>query len=463
MNKQFINYLQFSLIVLDLLLLNISYILNRVIFSSRIADDSIGSYLSFLLFSNSIWILLVFILGNYTEKIVLNFELFTKRTIQLFLLWMVILLIYLFFSRELIISRFFIIGFITSYSICLFINKFLYLGIRNYFRTKEKLVNKVIILGYNDTAVKLSSYFEQESINTNLIGFAEDEDKIHELTHYPVLSSVKNVIQLAKDYDVQEIYSTISPSENELIYKLIEQAENECIRFKVVPNLSFFFSKPMIVDFIRDLPIISLRNEPLEDVGNRVKKRALDIVVSFFVVVLILSWLVPLVGLLILLESRGSIFFIQKRTGKNNRPFNCYKFRSMKTDNKAEFRQATKNDARVTKIGLILRKTSLDEFPQFINVLKGEMSLVGPRPHPIKMTDDLVQVVDHYMVRHFSKPGITGWAQINGYRGEIKDEKQIKQRVSYDLWYMENWTIWLDIKILFLTIYSIIKGDKNAY
>ena len=135
----------------------------------------------------------------------------------------------------------------------------------------------------------------------------------------------------------------------------------------------------------------------------------------------------------------------------------------MKTDNKAEFRQATKNDARVTKIGLILRKTSLDEFPQFINVLKGEMSLVGPRPHPIKMTDDLVQVVDHYMVRHFSKPGITGWAQINGYRGEIKDEKQIKQRVSYDLWYMENWTIWLDIKILFLTIYSIIKGDKNAY
>jgi putative colanic acid biosynthesis UDP-glucose lipid carrier transferase len=105
----------------------------------------------------------------------------------------------------------------------------------------------------------------------------------------------------------------------------------------------------------------------------------------------------------------------------------------------------------------------LDEFPQFINVLKGEMSLVGPRPHPLKMTDDLVQVVDQYMVRHFSKPGITGWAQINGYRGEIKEEKHIKQRVRYDLWYMENWTIWLDIKILFLTVYTIIKGDKNAY
>jgi putative colanic acid biosynthesis UDP-glucose lipid carrier transferase len=240
-------------------------------------------------------------------------------------------------------------------------------------------------------------------------------------------------------------------------------AENELIRFKVVPNLSYFFSKPVIVDYIRDLPILSPRSEPLEDVGNRLKKRILDVVVSFLVVVFILSWMIPIIGLLIFIESRGPIFFSQKRTGKNNQVFNCLKFRSMKVNKDSDSKQATKNDARVTRIGKILRKTSLDEFPQFINVLKGEMSLVGPRPHMVKHTTDYSQIVDQYMVRHFLKPGITGWAQINGFRGEITDAKQIKMRVVNDLWYLENWNIWLDIRILFLTVYSVFKGDKNAY
>ncbi len=320
-----------------------------------------------------------------------------------------------------------------------------------------------MILGYNDTAIKLASYFEQESINTNLLGFVEDEANIHELTHYPILADVNQIIQVAKDFDVQEIYSTITPEQNEQIYHFMDLAEKECIRFKVVPNLSYFFSKPVVVDYVRDMPILSLRNEPLEDVGNRLKKRILDVIVSFLVVVFILSWLVPIIGLLILIESRGPIFFIQKRTGKNNQTFNCLKFRSMRTNKDADNKQATKNDNRITKIGSILRKTSLDEFPQFINVLRGEMSLVGPRPHMEKHTSDYSKIVDQYMIRHFLKPGITGWAQINGFRGEITEPKQIKMRVQNDLWYLENWNIWLDIRILFLTVYTILKGDKNAY
>jgi putative colanic acid biosynthesis UDP-glucose lipid carrier transferase len=135
----------------------------------------------------------------------------------------------------------------------------------------------------------------------------------------------------------------------------------------------------------------------------------------------------------------------------------------MKPNKDADAKQATKNDNRVTKLGRMLRKTSLDEFPQFINVLKGEMSLVGPRPHMVKHTDDYSQVVDQYMIRHFLKPGITGWAQVNGFRGEITEPKQIKMRVQNDLWYLENWNIWLDIKIMFLTVYTIIIGDKKAY
>ncbi len=463
MNKQFKLYLQLNLIFLDLVMLNLCFFVIRIILHNRIGNGSTNAYFSFWIFTNSFWLLLSFISGNYIEKIILQFEHFTKRTVQVYILWVIMLLVYLFFSRELIVSRFFILSFILAFAIGLFLNKFLYVGIRNYFKTKDKLINKVIILGYNETAVKLASYFEQESINTSLIGYVEDEDKIKELTNYPILSNIKNVIQVAKDFDIQEIYSTITPEQNEYIYQLMNDAENECIRFKVVPNLAYFFSKPVIVDFIRDMPVLSLRNEPLGDVGNRLKKRVLDIIVSVFVVIFILSWLIPLIGLLIFLESPGPILFIQKRTGKNNRSFNCLKFRSMKPNKGAEFKQAVKNDNRVTRIGKFIRKTSIDEFPQFINVLKGEMSLVGPRPHPLKMTSDLSQEVDQYMVRHFSKPGITGWAQINGFRGEITEPKQIKLRVQNDIWYMENWTIWLDIKILFLTVYTILKGDEKAY
>jgi len=463
MNKQFKRYLQASLIFMDLFMLNVCFFLPKLIFKESIDMSYTSTYFSFWLTTISFWIIFSFFSGVYTEKIILQFETFTKRTVQVYLLWIIMNFFYLFFSRDLNISRFFILLLISFFGFAILINRFLYVGIRNYFKSKDFLVKKVIILGYNTTSLKLASYFEEESINTQLIGFVEDEKNIKELTHYPILGEIKNLIQVAKDYDVQEIYSTITPEQNEFIYELMHQSENECIRFKVVPNLAYFFSKPVVVDYVRDLPVLSLRSEPLEDVGNRLKKRFLDVVISLCVIVFILSWLIPIIGLLILIESRGPIFFKQQRTGKNNQSFNCLKFRSMRPNNDANLKQATKDDNRVTKIGKILRKTSLDEFPQFINVLKGEMSLVGPRPHMVKHTDDYSQIVDQYMIRHFLKPGITGWAQINGLRGEITEPKQIKQRVKNDLWYLENWNIWLDIKILFLTIYTISKGDKQAY
>lgn len=461
MNRQFKRYLQLSLTMLDILVLNFSYFLARFIFD--IPGNFFSSYLALWLFLNTFWLVLSFILGTYYEKIIINFETFTKRTVQVYTLWIIAIFFYLFFSHEYQVSRFFILAIITSFGVGLFLNRFLYVGIRQYFKSRDYLVNRVIILGYNDTALKLASYFEEEAINTNLLGFIEDEAKVNELTHYPILSGLGNVMQIAKDMDVQEIFSTITPEQNEYIYSLMSEAEDECIRFKVVPNLSYFFSKPVIVDYIRDLPILSLRSEPLEDVGNRLKKRVLDVVVSLLVCIFILSWLIPILGLLILIESRGPIFFSQKRTGKNNQEFNCLKFRSMKPNKDSDSKQATKGDMRITKIGKFIRKTSLDEFPQFINVLKGEMSLVGPRPHMVKHTTDYSKIVDQYMIRHFLKPGITGWAQINGFRGEITDPKQIKMRVTNDLWYLENWNIWLDLRIMFLTVYNVFKGEENAY
>ncbi|MGH2648216.1 MAG: exopolysaccharide biosynthesis polyprenyl glycosylphosphotransferase [Ginsengibacter sp.] len=463
MNRQFERYLQISLVVLDLLILNAFYFLNQILLHVKIPSNFFYAYVEYATISNLLWLLLSFFLGTYAEKGILNFERFTKRTIQVFLLWIILILFYLFFSNEFRISHAFIIANIVGFGFGLLINRFLYLGIKSYFKNSHYLIKKVLILGYNDTAKKLARYFEEDGINTQLMGYIENEENIQELSHYPILADVSDTLKIARELKIQEIFSTITPEQNKNIYNLMYQSEKECIRFKIVPNLSVFITREVHIDYFGDLPILSLRSEPLDDVGNRIKKRVLDITVSFLIIVFILSWLIPLLGLLILIESGWPIIFKQLRTGKDKQPFYCLKFRTMKINKEADSKQAIQNDTRITRIGKFLRKTSLDEFPQFINVFRGEMSLVGPRPHMIKHTSDYSEVVDDYMVRQFIKPGITGWAQINGYRGEITNPEQIQMRVNKDLWYLENWTLWLDIQILFLTIYYILKGDENAY
>lgn len=463
MNRQFERYLQLTLIALDFLALNIVYIIFQIIFTEHIRLSSADAYFRYLIVANLAWLLLALFLRTYSIHLILSFEDYTKRTIQVFIIWIVLILFYLFYTRELTISRYFTLCITASFGFGLLVNKFIYLGILRYFRNSNFLVKKVIILGYNETAKKLALHFEQDVLNTEIIGYIENEENVVELSHYPVLANIDQTLQVAKELNVQEIFSTITPEQNRYIYELMHQSEKECIRFRIVPNLSLFITREVHIEYYGDLPILSLRKEPLDDVGNRIKKRALDIIVSLLVTIFILSWLIPIVGLLILLESGRPIFFKQLRTGKDKKPFYCYKFRSMKNNKDADLKQASKNDKRITLLGRILRKTSLDEFPQFLNVLRGEMSLVGPRPHMLKHTTDYSKLVDEYMVRQFIKPGITGWAQINGYRGEISNPEQIKMRVNKDLWYLENWTLFLDVRILFLTIYYIFRGDSKAY
>ncbi|MDE3185546.1 MAG: undecaprenyl-phosphate glucose phosphotransferase [Bacteroidota bacterium] len=463
MNKQFERYLQITLFIIDLIVLNVVFIIFQLIFTNSVHFKSTDAYFKYVSIANVSWIILAFFLRAYSNSIILNFENFTKRTIQVFLIWVITILFYLFFSRELVVSRFFIITTTAAFGLGLLLNKFIYLGIFKYFKSSELLVKKIIIVGYNETAKKLAAYFEQDGLNTQIIGYIEDEENIDELSHYPVLANITDTLQVAKELNAQEIFSTITPEQNNYIYDLMYESEKECIRFRIVPNLSVFITREVHIEYFGELPILSLRKEPLDDVGNRIKKRALDIVVSLFVTIFILSWLIPVIGFLVFLESGTPIFFKQLRTGKNKKPFYCWKFRSMKTNKDADLKQATRDDSRITFLGRFLRKSSLDEFPQFLNVLKGEMSLVGPRPHMIKHTSDYSKLVDDYMVRQFIKPGITGWAQINGYRGEINNPEQIKMRVNKDLWYLENWTLWLDIRILLLTVYFVFKGDNKAY
>jgi putative colanic acid biosysnthesis UDP-glucose lipid carrier transferase len=462
MNRRFIRFLQASIAGLDLLTLNLAISLTLV-FISSVPPEYINYYFRFWLFLNTSWLVLCWVSAIYNEYHIMSFEIFARKTMRVYILWVAVVMMYLFFLQQNILSRVFIISIILGSGSFLLINRFIYLLLRHYFRHGEHLSKKVIILGYNDMAKKLATYLEEESLNTQIVGFCEEEKNVHELSTYPILSNISDAMQVSKKMDINEIYSTIAPEQQNIIYDLIKQADQECIRFRIIPDLSFIIKQPVHINYLRDMPVLSMRSEPLDDVSSRGRKRVFDIVISFLVIVFILSWLIPLLGLIIWLESKGPVFFAQQRTGRDNKTFNCLKFRSMRVNNEANTRQAQRNDDRLTRIGKFMRRTSLDEFPQFINVFKGEMSIVGPRPHMLRHTEDYSKIMGQYMVRQFLKPGVTGWAQVHGYRGEIKDEEQLRKRIEHDIWYMENWSIWLDMRIMFLTVYRTVKGDENAF
>lgn len=463
MNKRFLRHLQLILAALDLLSINVVFFTSQFLFRDQLSVETYMQYTHFGFFLNLAWFMVTVLGGIYHEKYILSFEQFTKRSVHAFMYFFLLVVFYLYFFHQFVISQKFIIVVLGSIPISLLTNRFLYLAIYYYFRNKEYLINKVIVIGYNNVSKKLVSYLEEDGFNKEIIGFCEEYENVHELSNYPILSSIGDALNICKEYGVTEIYSTIAPEHNPNIYKLIEMADQDCIRFRIVPDISFFVNRQVHIDYLKEMPVISLRNEPLEDLGNRIRKRLFDVVVSSLVVIFILSWLIPLISILILLESKGPIFFRQPRNGKDNKIFNCLKFRSMYVNAKADEQQATKGDARVTRIGKFLRRTSLDEFPQFLNVLQGDMSVVGPRPHMLKHTDDYSRKINQYMIRHFLKPGITGWAQIKGFRGETQTVFHMQKRVEHDLWYMENWSLMLDLKIMFLTIYNTIKGEENAF
>ena len=208
---------------------------------------------------------------------------------------------------------------------------------------------------------------------------------------------------------------------------------------------------------------MTLRNGPLENIVNRIVKRLFDIGFSIFIILFILSWFVPLMAIIIKLTSKGPVFFVQERSGIKNLAFRVIKFRTMYINSDAHYKQATRYDQRITPIGKFLRRTNLDELPQFINVFFGQMSVIGPRPHMLKHTQEYSKIIDKFMVRHFVKPGITGWAQVNGYRGETREVTDMEGRVRADVWYIENWSFALDLKIIIMTIINMLRGEENAF
>lgn len=329
--------------------------------------------------------------------------------------------------------------------------------------------NYTVVLVGSDSNIRQVCQFlngPNSEMGYNVLGmFTANPEEIPEgITN---LGAPEMAIQYVEDNHtiLKEVYCSLNPAtETDYVNRLVSICENRMVRFTYVPSMEGYPRRKMNISQLGNVNVISLHEEPLNKPLAKLVKRAGDIVFAglFLITLFPIIWIVCAIG--IKLSSPGPVFFKQKRTGYEGKEFWCYKFRSMHASADADTKQAVKGDSRVFKFGEFLRKSSIDELPQFFNVIKGDMSVVGPRPHMLHHTDIYSELIGDYMIRHLAKPGITGWAQINGCRGETKELSEMKDRVEKDIWYIEHWSVELDISIILTTIWQLLRhNDGKAY
>ncbi len=322
-------------------------------------------------------------------------------------------------------------------------------------RSSDKHYRKAIVLGNNETAQQIFEVLRTyRGFGYRALGLYDDSKEEEDLL------AARNLILSHK---VEDVFCALPLEQFDKISEIMLFCEEHFINFKIVPDFSSLLQRRLDIGMFGFIPVIAVNANPLRTTTNRILKRAFDFTFSSLVLIFLLSWLLPILALIIKINSRGPAFYRQNRSGFNYQIFRIYKLRTMTvTERDDEYIQATAGDSRITSVGYYLRKWSLDELPQFINVWLGDMSVVGPRPHPIKLNDEFKSSVERYMSRHYVKPGVTGLAQVRGYRGTTETAEIMKKRIQADLNYIENWSLWLDIKIIFITVLNIFKGDKNA-
>jgi Undecaprenyl-phosphate glucose phosphotransferase len=326
-------------------------------------------------------------------------------------------------------------------------------------------VKDLIIVGEGPAAEEIFQYCEDQTVRGYRFRGIFNDEPIEGLLGKQRFGDVEAAKAFAIQNRIDILYCALPGTRRAEITDLMEFCERNTIRFRVIPSAESFIPvvKTSDLEFHGAVPVSKIRKEPLDSAFARGVKRAFDIAFSLGVILFIFTWLFPILAMLVKLSGRGPVFFKQIRLGKDNEEFVCWKFRSMRMNVEADSKQATKNDPRVTAVGRFLRKSNLDEMPQFINVLFGHMSIVGPRPHPLRLNDQYRDIIDKYMVRHFVRPGITGWAQVSGFRGETRTPELMERRVELDVWYLENWSFWLDLRIVVKTVTNMLSKDANAY
>ena len=433
--------------VIDLIIINVLafYVFpfhdNKVVYSILISFAwlSIAIYLGF------------YEVYRYTKVIaILNCALKQFILFSLFCLALELFYSDFYFQKRVVFFVFVSIAFVLFFKLSIY-----------YFLRKFRVLyggnsRSVVLLGNMKNINPLKTFFtENPDYGYNLI-------KVFTLENHKK-ERIDDCLTYVSDYKINEIYCSMADLSDSQINYIIDFADNNLKTLKFIPDEKQILSLNAKYEYYDYIPVISLRNILQDEKLNKVIKRVFDLVFSSIIIVGLMSWLMPIMALIIKLDSKGPVFFVQKRNGLNYKEFNCYKFRSMKLNDKADLDLASKNDVRITKVGKFIRKTSIDELPQFFNVLLGDMSVVGPRPHMVSVTNLYALQVDKFMVRHFVKPGITGLAQTKGYRGEVETDEDIINRVKFDIFYMENWSILLDVEIIVKTIFNILKGDEKAF
>jgi len=412
----------------------------------------------YLILGNLSWIFTDMIFGGHniymTENFFIRFLRISREVIIFGVLSFVITTVLLpeIFSKQLL-GACFLVFYAVKLSFYLLLYKYLF-----FKRKKELNTKRVLIVGMNDTGRLIRRFLECNPIlGCKFVGFVHRGSE----TQKDTLGSVDNLEKLIQENNIQKVFVTTSLFSNgELLREYLEICNRHgiCLRFVCKNQPHYHFRNLSMESEVENMVMINPQELPLDRLNNRILKRLFDIVFSMFVVAGICSWLIPIMAILIKVSSRGPVFFKQKRTGLNNKTFDCYKFRSMKCNAVADIKQATAGDERITPLGRFMRRYYIDEIPQFLNVLWGDMSVVGPRPHILKHTEIYEKLIRDYQVRHFYKPGVTGWAQVSGYCGETEQLWKMQKRIEYDIEYNENWTFGLDLKIIWLTVF----GTKQA-
>jgi putative colanic acid biosynthesis UDP-glucose lipid carrier transferase len=466
--RQMINRIHapvFRIISIDLLLLNII----NIFFVYSIKKYRFGilpgneRYLLLLIVFNTLWIIINILITRYRMEISRSILIELKKILLNFTLFIGLTSVFAFYFKSFQYSRLIIFGTILVFFLFSTGAHLISLYILRWLRKKPSHKRNILIVGDNYGAVELyEKYSEMSDGNDELIVYIENESYQNKVGSELIVGKLADAGSIFERMKIDELYIVLSSSNEDEIKNLVSIADHYGTRVRMVPPFYRLFERHFEVGLFADIPIINVNEIPLDNHYNVIYKRFFDIAASLSGIILLAPVMLVIV-LLIKLTSRGPVMYSPERIGMAGNIFKMHKFRTMNHCRENHDDLSTKkNDRRVTHLGGFLRRSNMDELPQLFNVLKGEMSIVGPRPHRVYLDRKLQNEVGRYMIRHYIKPGITGWAQVNGWRGPTETSEQKTQRTQHDLWYLRNWTFWLDIKIVFLTIFGR-KSRLNAF
>lgn len=462
---RFSRYFKLCFLLWDLVLLNVAIILSFLLRYDSFDRIDLKEVRTISLISNLLWIILLLYKDSYRIIRIERVETILMRMVRhisVHISMIALLVTVLKFEQ---ISHLRMLYFYLIFFVFLFLFRVIFMKLLKYIRTEGYNFKNVVIVGANDAGQNIAKILAKDlTFGYRILGFFDDNIDSRVSLSFPLLGGLDTIQDYISSNNVDEMYIALHIDQIDIIHQLTSLCERSMVRIKFIPDFQQYTrSSKVEITFYENTPVLMLRKEPLEESLNRLLKKAFDLCFSVAVIVLIFPWLFPIMIILIKMDSPGPIFYRQKRSGRDNKQFWCFKFRTMHVNAAEDGVPGTLGNKRVTKLGAFLRRTSIDELPQFFNVFWGTMSVIGPRPHMIVHTEQYSELINNYLVRHYAKPGISGWAQVNGFRGETKELIEMKDRVDYDIWYIENWNLLLDIKIIYHTVLNVFKGEENAY